>query len=124
MNVPGNLKYTREHEWVKDLGDGTYLVGISDYAQEQIGDVSYVELPEVGDSFSAGDVICTVESFKAASEIYAPFDLTITEVNQTLEDAPEAVNADAYKAFLVKATATGEGALLTAEEYTKMVEGE
>ncbi|MEX1307410.1 MAG: glycine cleavage system protein GcvH [Eubacteriales bacterium] len=124
MNVPKDLKYTKEHEWVKDLGEGTYLIGISDYAQEQIGDVSYVELPEVGDSFSAGDVMCTVESFKAASEIYAPFDLTITQVNEALEDAPEAVNEDAYKAYLVKASSKGDSELLTAEDYKKMVEGE
>lgn len=124
MNVPGELKYTKEHEWVRDLGDGTYLVGITDYAQSEIGDVSYVELPEVGSNFSAGDVLCTVESFKAASEIFAPFDLTVISVNDALDDAPEAVNADAYQAFLVKASAKGEGDLLSADEYRKLVEGE
>ena len=124
MNVPNELKYTKEHEWVKDLGEGTFLVGITDYAQEQIGDVSYVELPEVGDSFSAGDVVCTVESFKAASEIYAPFDLTVLEVNAVLEDEPEAVNANAYEAFLVKVSKSSEVELLSAEAYQALVEGE
>ena len=124
MNVPNELKYTKEHEWVKDLSDGTFLVGITDYAQEQIGDVSYVELPEVGDSFSAGDVVCTVESFKAASEIYAPFDLTILEVNATLEDEPEAVNANAYEAFLIKVSKGSDAELLSADAYKVMVEGE
>ena len=80
--------------------------------------------PARGDSFSAGDVLCTVESFKAASEIYAPFDLTVVSVNESLEDAPEAINADAYEAFLVKVSSEGEGDLLSAEEYKTMVEGE
>ena len=124
MNVPNDLKYTAEHEWIKDLSDGTYAIGITDYAQDKIGDVSYVELPEVGDAFAKGDVMCTVESFKAASEIYAPFDLEITEVNEALEDEPEAVNADAYAAFLVKAKAGAAEGLLDADGYKEIIEGE
>ncbi len=95
MNFPETLRYSNEHEWIT-TENGTFLVGISDYAQEQLGDIVFVELPEVGATFSAGDEFGTVESVKAASELYMPIDCTVLKVNPALEDAPEIVNTNPY----------------------------
>lgn len=92
---PENLRYTEEHEWIGELG-GQYVVGITDYAQSQLGDITYVELPEVGRSIEAGEEAAVVESVKAASDIYAPVSGTISEVNETLESRPELINKDPY----------------------------
>ena len=96
--VPSELKYTKSHEWLRLEDDGLVTVGISDHAQELLGDLVFVELPEVGTDFVAGDECCVVESVKAASEIYAPVSGEITEVNEALGDAPETVNGDAMGA--------------------------
>jgi glycine cleavage system H protein len=93
---PKNLKYTKSHEWVRDNGDGTVTVGISDHAQEQLGDLVFVELPEAGATLSAGDACAVVESVKAASDVYAPLSGEVVEGNPALADAPETVNQDAY----------------------------
>ena len=95
-NTPADLKYTRTHEWVLVDGD-TITLGISDFAQEQLGDVVFVELPEVGAEIIAGDSIAVVESVKAASDIYAPATGTVLAVNEALEDSPELVNSDPYE---------------------------
>lgn len=94
--IPTELKYASSHEWARLEEDGTITVGISDHAQQALGDVVYVEHPEVGQTVSAGSEAGVVESVKAASDIYAPVSGTITEVNEVLEDAPETVNQDPY----------------------------
>ena len=97
MNAtPSNLKYAASHEWVRDEGDGTVTVGISDHAQESLGDVVYVELPEIGSSVSAGEDAGVVESVKAASDIYAPVSGEVVAINDVLEDAPETINGSPY----------------------------
>ncbi len=98
MEFPSELKYTKSHEWVKSESDTCVSVGISEYAQGEISDVVFVELPEEGKVVSAGDVLCVVESVKAAFDIYSPVSGTVTLVNEALEDAPEKVNADCYGA--------------------------
>ena len=94
---PEELKYVETHEWVREDGDGTVTVGITDYAQGALGDVVYVELPEVDSEVEMGDEVAVVESVKAASDIYAPLSGTITEVNESLEGNPELVNTDPYR---------------------------
>ena len=103
-NVPANLKYATSHEWVRLEADGSVTVGISDHAQEALGDLVFVELPEVGAHFVAEKEIAVVESVKAAADVYAPIAGTVTEVNQAAADAPESVNQDAYAAWLFKMT--------------------
>jgi glycine cleavage system H protein len=93
---PGDAKYTKDHEWVRAEGD-VYLVGITSFAAEQLGDVTYVELPDIDAEFSAGDEAATVESVKAASDIYAPVGGKVTAVNESLEDAPEKVNESPFE---------------------------
>lgn len=102
MNVPQDLKYTATHEWLRLGDDGIATVGITDHAQEQLGDVVFVELPEVGRQVGTGEECAVVESVKAASDIYAPVAGEIVEVNQAVVDAPESINADAYAAWLYK----------------------
>ena len=92
MNLPDDLKYTKDHEWLKLLGNDEALVGITDFAQQSLGDITYVEVPSDGDNFEAGASFGVVESVKAASDLYMPVDAEIVEGNQALEDAPEVVN--------------------------------
>ena len=94
--VPSELKYTQSHEWVRDEGDGTVTIGITDHAQELLGDLVFVELPEVGADLTAGDASCVVESVKAASDVYAPVSGEVLEVNELLADAPEIINESAF----------------------------
>ena len=103
-NVPANLKYATSHEWMLLNADGTVTVGITDHAQEALGDLVFVELPEVGAHYDAEKEIAVVESVKAAADVYAPIAGTVTEVNQAVADAPESVNQDAYAAWLFKMT--------------------
>lgn len=118
--IPEDCLYSKEHEWVR-IENSTGTVGISDYAQQSLGDVVYVELPKVGDTFEAGDVFGNVESVKAVSELYMPLQGEVTAVNTNLADAPELVNQDPYGAgWMIKvALADPESAshLLTAAEY-------
>ena len=95
-NLPTELKYAASHEWVRDNEDGTVTVGITDHAQELLGDLVFVELPDVDAEFEAADGIVVAESVKAASDVYAPLAGKVTEVNETLIDAPELVNSDPY----------------------------
>ena len=120
MNIPSNLKYTKSHEWVRVEGDGTITVGITDHAQELLGDLVFVELPEVGKEFDAEQEAAVVESVKAASDVYAPISGTVTAVNTSVSDSPEAVNQDAYAAWLFKmkpANNADVDALLDATAY-------
>jgi glycine cleavage system H protein len=103
-NVLANLKYATSHEWMLLNADGSVTVGITDHAQEALGDLVYVELPEVGAHFDAEKEIAVVESVKAAADVYAPIAGTVIEVNQAAADAPESVNQDAYAAWLFKMT--------------------
>jgi glycine cleavage system H protein len=103
-NVPANLKYATSHEWLLLNTDGTVTVGITDHAQEALGDLVFVELPDVGGHYDADKEIAVVESVKAAADVYAPIAGTVTEVNQAAADAPESVNQDAYAAWLFKMT--------------------
>ncbi|WP_028303860.1 glycine cleavage system protein GcvH [Oceanospirillum maris] len=125
-NIPGNLKYTASHEWVLDNGDGTVTVGITDHAQDQLGDVVFVELPEVGREVEAGEEFSLVESVKAASDIYAPVTGEIIEVNEELEGAPETINEHAFEdgwIAKIKLTDPEELAdLLDADAYEARVE--
>ncbi len=101
-NVPANLKYASSHEWALLNADGTVTIGITDHAQEALGDLVFVELPEVGAHYDAEKEIAVVESVKAAADVYAPVAGEVVEVNQAAADAPESVNADAYAAWLFK----------------------
>ena len=119
--TPSELKYAASHEWARLEEDGTVTVGISDHAQEALGDVVFVELPEVGNSLAAGDEAGVVESVKAASDIYAPVGGEVIAVNEQLEDEPETVNGDPYNDgwfFKLQPTDASElDALLNAEDY-------
>ncbi len=121
-NIPENLKYTRSHEWLEVDEDGTARVGISDHAQELLGDLVYVELPDPGRSFEANEECAVVESVKAASDVYMPVAGEIIEVNEALNDTPELINQDPYGEgwlFTIKiADADSVEALLSAAEYS------
>ena len=101
LDLPEDFKYSKDHEWAIE-DDGLISIGISDYAQDQLGDIVFVEMPEVGDSFDAGEDFGTLESVKAVSELYMPVGGEIVEVNEALEDEPELVNKDPYGAWIVK----------------------
>ncbi|WP_457551160.1 glycine cleavage system protein GcvH [Desulfobacula sp.] len=102
LNLPDDVKYTKDHEWAK-LSQDIVTIGINDYAQDQLGEVVFVELPEIGDTFSQGDEFGSVESVKAVSEIYIPISGEVVEINEGLEDAPELVNTDCYNdGWLIK----------------------
>ena len=95
-NIPSELKYATSHEWVRNEGDGTVTIGITEHAQELLGDMVFVELPEVGENVSTGDDVAVAESVKAASDIYTPVTGEVVAVNEDLEDSPELVNSDAF----------------------------
>ncbi|MCK9986941.1 MAG: glycine cleavage system H protein [Azoarcus sp.] len=123
-NIPANLKYTESHEWIRVEADGTLTVGVTDHAQEALGDVVYLELPEAGRTLAAGEACAVIESVKAASDIYAPVAGEVVESNQAAVDAPESVNADAYAAWLFKIrpdAAADLGKLLDAAGYEAVV---
>jgi len=123
MTYPANLKYTKDHEWI-DLAGDQGKVGITDYAQQQLGDVVYVELPEVGVKLKQGQSFGTIESVKAVSELYSPVTGEVVEVNTGLKDKPEAVNKDPHGSWMVVirlANAGEAGALLDASQYQDLV---
>jgi glycine cleavage system H protein len=123
FKTPAELQYTKTHEWIKIEGD-TATVGISDYAQDALGDVVYVELPDVGTDYEAGQPFGAVESVKAASDLYLPVAGEVTEVNEPLLNQPELLNSDPYgEGWLIKIkVAQGVGALMSAEHYEKYVD--
>jgi glycine cleavage system H protein len=121
---PADLKYTKDHEWVRINGD-TGVVGITDFAQQQLGDVVYVDLPEVGTSLSAGQTFGTIESVKAVSELFAPVSGEVIEVNAALKDNPEQVNAAPHDAWMIKVRLTNAGEagdLMDASAYQQLTE--
>ncbi|AHG19332.1 glycine cleavage system protein H [Chania multitudinisentens RB-25] len=125
-NVPTELKYAASHEWVRDEGDDEYVVGITEHAQELLGDMVFVDLPEVGATFSAGDDCAVAESVKAASDIYAPISGEIIAINEELEASPELVNGDPYGdgwLFRIKASDAAElDKLLDADAYQASID--
>ena len=125
MTVPDELMYTRDHEWIRTEGD-TVVVGITHYAQDQLGEVVYVELPDSGTGYDAGDELGTLESVKAVSEFLAPVGGEVAEVNQRLEDEPNLVNDDPYgDGWLVKMKGSTDGVdLLDAAGYQELLEQE
>ena len=127
-NIPSELKYATSHEWVRNEGDGTVTIGITEHAQGLLGDMVFVELPDVGDEVATGDDVAVAESVKAASDIYAPVSGEVIEVNEDLEDSPELVNSDAFGdgwLFKVKLDDASElDALLDAEGYANSIDDE
>lgn len=124
--VMDDRRYAESHEWVKIDGD-IATIGISDYAQHALGDIVYVDMPEVGDEMSAGDVFGAVESVKAASDLICPVSGEVVEINEELEDAPEKVNADAFETWIIKVKISDPfevDALLDAAAYTELCENE
>ena len=122
MNIPADLKYTESHEWARLEADGSVTVGITEYAQDALGDIVFVELPTVGKTYGAGDDAAVVESVKAASDIYAPLAGEVIAVNDDVANAPESINADAFSAWLFKikpADASALDGLLDAAAYGK-----
>lgn len=116
--LPGDLKYTNEHEWLRQEEDGTVTIGITDHAQGALGDLVYVELPEVGQEVEAGGEMAVVESVKAASDVYAPIGGEVVGVNEDLSDDPEKINADPYgDGWIVRMQPSGEGETMSPDEY-------
>ena len=125
MNHPEELKYSKSHEWVKFLDDTTALIGLTDYAQDALGDLVFVNLPEAGDEVTAGEAFADVESVKAVADVFSPVTGTVAEINEELLDAPEQMNEDPYGAWLIKVeNITDKDELLSAEEYVKFYESE
>lgn len=122
MNYPKELFYMKSHEWVKFLDDATALVGISDHAQDALGDLVFVNLPQPEDTVTAGESFADVESVKAVSDVYSPVTGTIAEINEALLDSPELLNQDPYGAWMIKVVnVTDHADLLSAEDYEKMI---
>ena len=126
--LPGDLLYTKEHEWLRREDDGTVSVGVTDHAQSALGDLVYVELPEVGQEVEEGGDMAVVESVKAASDVYAPIAGTVAAVNEELADTPETINADPYgEGWIVKLQPSGdidEGELMTPDAYQELLDEE
>ncbi len=128
MEYPKGLRYSREHEWVMVEGDDTGVIGISDFAQNELGDVVYVEAPELGEKISKDDPFGAVESVKAVSDLYAPVSGTVTEVNDALPETPELINEDPYgEGWIIKVSLSDVAELddlMNAEEYEEYCEGQ
>ena len=123
MAYPSDLKYTKDHEWIKIDGD-TATIGITDYAQQQLGDVVFVELPEVGRTLGAGDPFGSIESVKAVSELFAPMSGEVVEVNPVLRDHPDSVNKDPHSTWIAKvrlSSPSEAGSLLDTEAYERLI---
>lgn len=125
MSYPANLKYTKDHEWIQ-LSDAQSSIGITQYAQEALGDVVFVDLPEVGSTYKAGEVFGTVESVKTVSDLFSPIDIEVTEVNGDLKDHPEWVNEDPYgKSWMIRVKPLSPGSdLMSSLEYEKLIAAE
>lgn len=124
MNIPEELQYTRSHEWVRREGE-VATIGITEHAQDELGDVVFVDLPEQGATLSAGETFGSVESVKAVSDLYMPVGGEVVEINSALEDGPEKVNEDPYgEGWILKIQVSEEGELISAADYQKVVEEE
>ena len=124
MSIPADLKYTESHEWVRTEADGTLTVGITDHAQEALGDIVFFEVQELGKSVTAGDTVAVIESVKAASDIYAPVSGEIIEANPAVADTPDSVNTTPYESWLFKikpADGAAQDRLIDADAYSKSI---
>lgn len=125
MNIPSDLKYTQSHEWVRIEADGSATIGITDHAQDLLGDMVFVENPVVGRTLKAGEECAVVESVKAASDVYAPLSGEVVAINEAVESAPESINQDPYAAWMFRMTVSGGlDQLMDAAAYTAHVESE
>lgn len=125
MKLPENYKYAKSHEWVEFLDETTARIGLTDYAQNELGDLVFVNLPEVGDEVTAGEAFGDVESVKAVSDIYSPVSGVVKEINEELSDSPELINTDANKAwFIVVGEITDQEEMMDAAAYAAMAEAE
>ncbi len=126
MSTPSDLKYTKDHEWIRENGDGTVTIGITDFAQGELGDIVFVELEDVGSEFSQEDTFGTVEAVKTVSDLYAPLDGEVIELNEELEDNPELVNDDPYgDGWMIKmkiSDASQIEGLLSADQYSELTD--
>jgi len=124
MNIPQSLKYTKEHEWVREDGD-TVTVGITDHAQGELGDIIFVEFPEIGQKIQRDEPCGTIEAVKTVADLFAPISGTVTEINETLDDSPESVNQDPYgDGWMVKVSVSEAGELdnlMSADQYQEMI---
>ena len=125
MNIPEKLKYTKSHEWVKELEDGTVEIGLTDYAQDALGNLVFVNLPMEGDEVTAGETFADVESVKAVSDVYSPVTGEVVAINEELLDQPELINEDAYGAWFIRVSNVSEQVeLMDAEAYEAHCEAE
>ncbi len=123
MNVPETLKYTKSHEWLKEEADGSYTMGLTNYAQKQLGDIVFVNLPMEGDPATAGEALADVESVKAVADVFSPVTGTVAAVNEDLMDEPQQINQAPYEAWIAKISdVTDTEELLTAAEYADFCE--
>ncbi len=125
LNLPESLSYSDDHEWAEKTG-GTVKIGISDYAQDQMGDIVFVEMPDVGDTFEKGDEFGTLESVKAVSEVFIPLSGEVVAVNEALDDAPELVNEDPYASWIVEIRPSAESEfdeMLSRDQYLALLQG-
>ena len=127
MSLPENLKYTENHEWTQfDEAKGVATIGITDFAQSELGDIVFVELPAVDEEFSAGDTLGTIEAVKTVADVYAPLSGTVTAVNESLEESPEVINEDPYQGgWIVKIKVSDKselGKLLSADKYKELID--
>lgn len=121
MNFPAELKYTKSHEWIKEEGD-VLVVGLSDYAQDALGDLVFVNLPEIDDEVTAGEVFGDVESVKAVSDVFSPVTGVVSDINQDLLDSPETINTAPYEAWFIKVSnVTDKEEMMSAKEYEAFV---
>ncbi len=125
MNIPQNLMYTQSHEWIKFINDTTATFGLTDHAQEALGDLVFINLPSEGDDIEVGQSVADVESVKAVSDVYSPVSGTISKINEQLVDSPELINQTPYETWIVEVSGiTDKEQLLTAAEYEKFVKEE
>lgn len=125
MNIPNNLLYAKSHEWVKDMGDGTFRIGLTDYAQNELGDLVFVNLPQEEDEVEVEAAFGDVESVKAVSDVYSPLSGVVCAINEELLDHPELINQDAYEAWMIQVKdVSAKEELLSAEEYEKFLSEE
>ncbi len=126
MNVPADLKYTSTHTWLEDMGDNNYRVGITDFAQDELGDIVYVEPPEIDRQYAQIEECAVVESVKSTSDIYCPLSGVVTEINPALEETPEIINSEPYSdgwIFIIKASDISElEELIDSDEYSELTE--
>lgn len=124
MNLPTDLKYTKSHEWVSFLEDGSVKIGLTDFAQKELGDIVFINLPQEGDSVEAGATFADVESVKAVSDVYSPVTGTVSAVNEELLDAPEQLNKAPYEAWMITVgDVSDKEKLLSADEYQQFISG-